>query len=164
MRPNSSIPSIDKSKSKLTTTKSKADNAHSSRIHSDTSDVFSKLDKEIENDELNANDYANVTSKHKRTHQSLSSSSSLEVTKKNKPTFISNNRYSVLNTNNINENTLNNSTTDNNKDNNNESEQPQHIPSPPPIFVRNIKNYFIFRYDLINLIGPLNFTCQQRII
>lgn len=95
-------------------------------------------------------------------HISLSPPQSLwKQRKKNKPTFFSNNRYSVLDTNDSNENTLNKSTTDSNNDNNNENEQPQHIPSPPPIFVRNIKNYFIFRNKLINLIGPLNFTCKS---
>jgi len=62
-------------------------------------------------------------------------------------------------------NNSNKGTTDNNNDNyndnNNENDQPQRIPSPSSIFVGNIKNYFIFRNELINLISDLNFTSKS---
>lgn len=111
MRSTSIKPPNDKSKSKLLTTKSKADNGRSSHIQSDTSDVFSNSEVEMLDDGNNVNDFTIVTNSHKHTHQSFSSSSSLEARKKNNQIFTSNNRYSELDTNDNNENTSNKITT-----------------------------------------------------
>jgi len=74
----------------------KAYNERSSRTQSDTSNVFPNLEVEMLTDGNNANDFTIVTNNHKCTHQSLFSSSSREVTKRNKQIFTSNNRYSVM--------------------------------------------------------------------
>jgi hypothetical protein len=113
---------------------------------------------EIENNDIDDNhsddfDFETVKSKSKRTHLDISPSSPKILNKKNISNFASNNKFAVLSTNDSDVNTTN-KTTINNTIENDETR----IPSPLPIFVRNIDNFFTFRNKLINLIGTLNFT------
>lgn len=58
-----------------------------------------------------------------------------------------------MSTNDSDVNTTNKTATDNTIEN-----DQTRIPSSPPIFVKNIDNFFTFRNKLINLIGTLNFS------
>lgn len=133
-----------------------ANNSHTAniqRVQSDSNDVFDNLSDM----DLDSNDDEFQLVKHKRQHNSLSTSNSPEIIKKNKTNFVSQNRYNALT------NTENVIPTQNvtNAENNTENEQTQSIPPPPPIFVSNIDNFFTFRNDLIHLIGTQNFTFKS---
>ena len=128
MSSNSRKPSVDKSKSRLQTTISKANNSQSTRIQSGSSDVFENSNMDIDNNNCDFNDFETVKTKSKRLHQAISSSLP-EITKK-KSNFVSNNKFAVLSINGSDKNTTNKTTTDHTI----ESDQTQRIPSPPLIF------------------------------
>jgi len=78
--------------------------------------------------------------------------------KKNKPMFITVNRYSPLATN---DDIYISPVPPNNNNINNEEVQPIKIKLPPPIFVRGILDFVGFRNQLINLIGSVNFIFKS---
>ncbi|KAL4100940.1 hypothetical protein QTP88_020965 [Uroleucon formosanum] len=74
--------------------------------------------------------------------------------KKSKPFFFSTNRFSHLQVpDNVNDN-------ENNMETNNDV-KPNHIPLPPPIFVRNVSDFIELRNQLIKLIGPQTFSFKS---
>jgi hypothetical protein len=80
--------------------------------------------------------------------------------KKNKPMFVTANRYSPLVTNDNVENISTLSPPINNTDDINDAQTPK-IKLPPPIFVRDLLDFAGFRNTLIELIGSENFTFKS---
>lgn len=99
------------------------------------------------------------TPKKKQTKRHLSSpKSETQEHKKNKPIFVTANRYFPLSTDVISHEP---SEPHSNNNINIEAEQPTKIKLPPPIFVRGILDFVGFRNQLIDLIGSENFIFKS---
>ena len=124
--------------------------SHSERIQSDSSDIFTS------SVEIDGNNFVFPKNKHKRLHSSPKSNT--QEHKKNKPMFITVNRYSPLFTE---DNILESSDTHADNITNIDVDQPAKIKLPPPIFVRGILDFVGFRNQLIDLIGSENFIFKS---
>jgi len=89
-------------------------------------------------------------------NRNLSSTSSTGTSdnKKSKPVFVSTNRFNHLQ---VLDNVIDN---ENNIETNN-VDQPNLIPLPPLIFVRNVSDFIELRNQLIKLIGPHTFSFKS---
>lgn len=120
-------------------------NTYSSRIPSDSSDVFHNQSVD--------SDFQLITNKR---NLSSSSPNAKIMNKKNKTVFTSPNKFAPLATNDVND-----AATDNNIVIDNV--ESTHIPSPPPIFARGNFNFIELRSDLIKLIGTQNFFFRSDV-
>lgn len=109
-------------------------------------------------DDPNDPDFQLVKNKSKRI-LSLNSSSRSSDNKKPKSVFVSSNRFNSLQLPD-NEISIETNGTSNNINSNND-EHSNHIPIPPPIFVRNVSDFIELRNQLIKLIGPQNFSFKS---
>lgn len=125
-------------------------NSHTERIQSVSSDVFTP------GVEIDENNFEFPNNKHKRLLSSPKSDT--QEHKKNKPMFVTANRYSSLT---IDDNIIESSVTHTDNTSNIEVDQPAKIKLPPPIFIRGILDFVGFRNQLIDLIGPDNFIFKS---
>lgn len=125
--------------------------SRSERIQSGSSDVF--ITSGEMDDETNF-EFPKTNNKPKR---HLSSAKSPHEHKKNKPLFVTINRYSPLVTD---DNNLESNEIDTNNRTNDE-DQPVKIKLPPPIFVRGILDFVGLRNQLVVLIGSENFIFKS---
>lgn len=117
-----------------------------STLSNNSNDVFT-------DDVPNDPDFKLVTNKSKRNLSSTSSTGTSDI-KKSKSVFVSSNRFNhLLVPDNVNDN-------ENNMEMNNDV-QPNRIPLPPPIFVRNVSDFIELRNQLIKLIGPQTFSFKS---
>lgn len=123
------------------------------RIQRTTSDsVFSTTDLSNKNKD----DFKTVKNKTKRLLSS-SSSSGKEGSKKSKQLFISTNRYAPIAMNEHPTNTQSPAT------NSSIEQEKKKISLPPPIIVRGIKDFISVRAELIDIVGPENFSVKATI-
>lgn len=142
-----------KTKTKINKDKSSISNQNTSqseRIQSVSSDVFTP------GVGIDENNFEFPNNKHKRLLSSPKSDT--QEHKRNKPMFITANRYSPLSTE---DNIIESSDTHTHDTANIEVDQPAKIKLPPPIFIRGILDFVGFRNQLINLIGSENFVFKS---
>lgn len=130
-------------------------NVRTQRTTSDS--VFSTTD--ILNKNKNKDDFTKVKDKTKRLLSSSSSSGKKE-SKKSKQLFISTNRYDPIA---INDDMELETNTQSPVTNSIIEQEKKKIPLPPPIIVRGVKDFISVRADLIDTVGPENFSVKSTI-
>lgn len=144
----------DPIKTKINKNKSSDGNQNTSqseRIQSVSSDVFTP------GVEIDENNFVFPNNKHKRLLSSPKSDT-LEH-KRNKPMFITANRYSPLTTD---DNIIESCDTYTDNITNIKVDQPAKIKLPPPIFIRGILDFVGFRKQLIDSFGSENFIFKSQ--
>lgn len=132
-------------------------NARTQRTTSDS--VFSTTDNSNKNKNKNKDDFTLVKVKNKRLLSSSSASGKKE-NKKSKQLFISTNRYDPIA---INDDMELETDTQSPATNIIIEQEQIKISLPPPIIVRGVKDFISVRADLIDIVGPTNFSVKSTI-
>jgi len=146
-------PSQSKTKTKINKdnlSTSYQNTSYSERIQSVSSDVFTP------GVEIDENNFEFQNNKHKRLLSSPKSDT--QEHKRNKPMFITANRYSPLTTD---DNIIESCDTHTENTANIEVDQPAKIKLSPPICIRGILDFVGFRKQFIDLIGSKNFILKS---